>query len=61
MVIDESVYIIVSVIRQKRKEDNRDTGIDESIIEELIKARKESSRSWNLNTGSTCDTYRYNA
>jgi hypothetical protein len=43
MVIDESVHIIVSVIRQKRKEDERDTGIDESIIEELPKARKESS------------------
>ena len=43
MVIDESIYIIVSVIRQKRKEDKRDTGIDDSIIEELTKARKESS------------------
>ena len=43
MVIDESGIIIVSVIRQKRKEDKRDTGIDESIIEELTKARKVSS------------------
>jgi hypothetical protein len=38
MVINESVYIIVSVIRQMRKEDKRHTGIDESIIEELTKA-----------------------
>jgi len=38
MVINESVYIIVSVIHQKRKEDNRDTGTDELIIEDLTKA-----------------------
>ncbi len=37
------ILIIVRIIRQKRKEDKRDTGIDESIIEELTKARKESS------------------